>query len=501
MRDHYVDARRILADDKSPLDLVLAQAKRVEQGGVLIVDAPFDPVPLRDRLGPMGFRSTVEKRGDGHWRVRFVKSTRKGRTATGFLGGAKGRLLPASVPFRFFVTAAVFHVAAWIGIILGADDLPGYTGGLGWPVAAVHLLTLGVLVMTAVGASLQLLPVSTRQSIIAAWPAKLIYWLLLAGVTIFTAAAALHQPAGLAVGGSLAGAGLAVYCVVLGDNLRRARDLPVITAHAWAALAALIVLVLAGLGSAFDYVGQILPDHGAVASAHMIAAGGGFMGMLIIGFSHVLLPMFTLSGQAPPKLTWGVLALASVALIAGLVGAILALPSALAAAAVIALIASSLHTWSMETLFRHRMRKRLGLSFLVIRAGGALLPVSLLVGLAVMLDVAIPNGPTLFIVLLLVGWQLTFLIGILQRVMPFLGSMHVPVQANQPSLVSRFSDTLPLKLWAVCHAAALSGLCLGVATDAADIVRSAGIFGVAGSVCFLTFTGQIVARVFARGND
>jgi hypothetical protein len=33
--------------------------------------------------------------------------------AATFLGGAQSRLLPASIPFRFFAAAAAFHVLMW----------------------------------------------------------------------------------------------------------------------------------------------------------------------------------------------------------------------------------------------------------------------------------------------------------------------------------------------------------------------------------------------------
>ena len=39
--------------------------------------------------------------------------------AATFLGGAKSRLLPASIPFRFFIAAAIFHVAMWLALIAG----------------------------------------------------------------------------------------------------------------------------------------------------------------------------------------------------------------------------------------------------------------------------------------------------------------------------------------------------------------------------------------------
>jgi len=85
--------------------------------------------------------------------------------AGAFLAGARNRLLPVSIPFRFFGAAVVFHVCAWLALGAGADAAATFMGGLGWPLAALHLITLGVLVSTAIGASLQLLPVATRQAV------------------------------------------------------------------------------------------------------------------------------------------------------------------------------------------------------------------------------------------------------------------------------------------------------------------------------------------------
>ncbi len=37
-------------------------------------------------------------------------------TANTFLGSASGRLLEASIPFRFFASAVFFHVLAWLAL-------------------------------------------------------------------------------------------------------------------------------------------------------------------------------------------------------------------------------------------------------------------------------------------------------------------------------------------------------------------------------------------------
>ena len=48
-----------------------------------------------------------------------------------FLGDARSRLLPASIPLRFFGAATVFHVAAWIALAASAGQWPDFAGGLG----------------------------------------------------------------------------------------------------------------------------------------------------------------------------------------------------------------------------------------------------------------------------------------------------------------------------------------------------------------------------------
>jgi len=48
--------------------------------------------------------------------------------AGGVLAGAGSRLLPASVPFRFFGAAVAFHVVAWLAALAGADALAASAG-------------------------------------------------------------------------------------------------------------------------------------------------------------------------------------------------------------------------------------------------------------------------------------------------------------------------------------------------------------------------------------
>ena len=80
-----------------------------------------------------------------------------------FTNVARSRLLPMSLPFRFFGAAAAFQLAAWAVLLVFCAEVISFEGGLGPIFAALHLVTLGVLATAAIGATLQLLPVATRQ--------------------------------------------------------------------------------------------------------------------------------------------------------------------------------------------------------------------------------------------------------------------------------------------------------------------------------------------------
>jgi hypothetical protein len=413
-----------------------------------------------------------------------------------FLGGAKSRLLPASVPFRFFAAAAIFHVLVWAAMLGHADEMTGFRGGLGPALTAVHLLTLGVLTMAAAGASVQLLPVATRRSLAAVWPIKLLFWLLVPGVLLLSAG--MHEAHGTALtaGAALVTAALVVLAVLLADNLRRAGSMPVVSAYGWTSLASLTALVILGLLLIADYERAIFQDHGSAALAHMILAGFGFMGMLAVGFSHILVPMFSLSSAPPQKTSFAAFALAVAALLAGTLGALAASHFALTIACLGGLGAAGLHIFQMQQVLTAGMRKRLGLSFILVRAAWTMLPLAIFAGLAAVHGVSGPNGATLFGFLLLFGWLLTFLLGILQRIVPFLASMHATrADGRSPPPLSELSVSWPLKLHAGCHLGALALLASAILLDNTPLARIGAATGLTGALAFAWFVADVFWRV------
>ena len=418
--------------------------------------------------------------------------------ARAFLSGASSRLLPASIPFRFFGAAIVYHLLAWIALGFNAQSVPRFVGGLGWPLAVLHLVTLGVLTMAAMGASLQLLPVATRQPVLSTrWPAA-IWWLYTPGVGALTLGMGLISPGLLAAGAVAVVAALAGYALLLARNLIGARGMPVVVAHVWAALASLIVVLVSASSLAGAYAGFGGFVRPAALAWHVASAAYGFMGFLALGFSYILVPMFALSAPPNERLAGLSFSLAVLALL--LVAASGVAPAPLGVAAIgTGACAVALHLWMMNAVLRTGMRRQLGRALSLARIAWAMLIASLVVALGVVLDSPFDGTVTLFGVLLIGGWLLTFLLGILQRIMPFLASMHVAPGRHRPPTPSSLTAERPLSIHFVCHLAALTLLGIAVLVDSGWAAFAGAVVGMTGAAAFGRFFITLVWRMAGLG--
>jgi hypothetical protein len=73
-----LDVRPILAEGGEPLGPIMRVAATVPPEGLLILDAPFDPVPLRRVLANKGFESYRRALAPEHWRVWFRRRREEG---------------------------------------------------------------------------------------------------------------------------------------------------------------------------------------------------------------------------------------------------------------------------------------------------------------------------------------------------------------------------------------------------------------------------------------
>ncbi|GMU72629.1 MAG: hypothetical protein HS109_02500 [Burkholderiales bacterium] len=420
-----------------------------------------------------------------------------------FLAGAPGRLLPFAVPFRFFGAAVAFHLVAWLAALAGAEALPAFRGGLGWSLAALHAVTLGVLAMTAIGASLQLFPVATRRPIAHARLIGAVFWTYVPGVAAIVVGMGFPSTALLGAGAIAVAFALVGFVALFALNLSGARGMPLVIAHgtvAAASLAATLVLALALVGV---YTSGFAVDRGSLVPLHVALAGYGFMGMLALGLSYVLVPMFTLSEAPAAHRGWASFGLATAALALGVLAALGVLPEVLGiAAAGFGAVAAILHVQLMHEAIARGLRRELGTGFRLIRHAWVALVASLVLALALALEVPWSRLATLFGATLIAGWLLSFVLGVLQRIVPFLASMHAARGRRRPPTPSSLTDERALRIHLCLHLSALALLALAIIVDSGTLARAACIAGAAGACAFAVFFAKAVgaARAASGGN-
>jgi hypothetical protein len=222
------------------------------------------------------------------------------------------------------------------------------------------------------------------------------------------------------------------------------------------------------------------------------------MGLLAMGFSYILVPMFALSATPDERqaISSCALAVAALGLVALAAFGIAPLPLRLAALALGA-SAVALHLRLMLAALRTGLRRELGRSFTLVRIGWAGLAVSLLLALGMALDIDATSTPTLWVLVCIGGWLLSFLLGMLQRILPFLASMHVSRSGRRPPTPSALSAQRPLALHFAAHLAALAGLALAIVADSPALAALAAAAGTLGAVALAVFFLALWRRMHA----
>ncbi len=408
------------------------------------------------------------------------------------MAGAQNRLLPPSLPYRFFIASGLYHIVAWGLLLFAADLLSDFQGGPGFVLAALHALTLGVFVMVAMGASFQVLPVVTNQSLASLWPVKLSSYLYIPGVGILLAGFAFGHDLAMAVGGGFVTGGLVIYSFVILKILTGASGFKVLTVHIRLAFVALAALVILGLGMIF----QIIPiDQSLVAATHGTLAIFGFMGLFAMGFGSILVPMFALANPVTEGRSLFILAIYGSGLVLGALGTVIEQFEVAVLGAGLLLVGSVSHVLVMKGLLKKGMKKKLGISFVLIKTSWVLLPLSIAIGIAA--TSGIPYDPTLLIAgyLAVFGWLLTFILGVQQQIMPFLAAMNVSKSGGKPPRLTQLAQGKPVKIHAICHFAAIALLGIGIVTELELAVQAGAVLGIVGAIAFLWFTLDIYRRM------
>jgi hypothetical protein len=416
--------------------------------------------------------------------------------------GASGRLLPLSIPLRFFGAAAAFHLFAWIALGLGAAQVPRFAGGIGWPLAALHAITLGTLAMSAIGASLQLMPVATRQALGSLRGPLVVWWLYAPGVAALVIAMAAQRPLWMAIAALPVITALVLYGVLLARNLAGARGMPGVRAMGWLALLSLAIVLASAGAMVATWAGWAAWPRQGLLMVHIVFALFGFMGALALGLSNILVPMFALGPVPSERTQLGIAALAALALALTLPVALdvwphaaLLLPVGLALAAVVWYLVS------MRSAMRAGMRRVLGGSFVLVRLGWGGLVAALVLAAWWALDAERAGLVTAMVGCAAVGWLMSFLFGILQRIVPFLVSMHLAGTMRRAPTPSSLTDERALLVHRCCLAAALALMALAIVIDSAVVALAASAVGAVGALGFGAFFAVVVKRTRRSWRD
>ncbi len=212
---------------------------------------------------------------------------------------------PLSVPVRFFLTAPVFAMIAagvllWHGpVALGSRWSP--------PLLAVtHLITLGFLAMVMMGAIQQLLPILMASPVIRPRQSSLIiHSLLTAGTLVLVGGMLSGKEAAFALAIFFLGAGASYFLVVAALSLSRARSSHATVLSMTLALAAFGVTVGLGLLLASGYALDNYAVQREFTTVHLVWGMLGWTGLLVVGVAYQVVPMFQLTPNYPgPFMRW-----------------------------------------------------------------------------------------------------------------------------------------------------------------------------------------------------
>ena len=339
---------------------------------------------------------------------------------------------PFSVPLRFFVTAPLFAIAAALVLLwYGPAALDSrWTPAV---LAITHLMTLGFVVMVMSGALLQLLPVLVgahvaRPRLISA----LVHGMLTPGVLTLALAFLSGSRVLFPVAAVLIANALLVLLAVAGLALRRSAATHDTVRSMKHALLALLVTLVLGAYLALLRGGVLVGGTHAFTSAHLAWGLLGWIGILVMAVAYQVVPMFQMTPEYPRLITHR---------LSGTLLVLLALWSVLAgnsdgpgwqvvSVGLGGLLAFGFAAFALSTLWlQQRRRRRLpDVTLWYWRFGMGLLLLSIGVWLAggIMPQWAAQTAyPLLLGVLMIAGFTVAVISGMLYKIVPFLGWLHL----------------------------------------------------------------------------
>lgn len=371
---------------------------------------------------------------------------------------------PISVPFLFFLSAPLFLLLAALLLLASGPQMlvSRWTPAL---LALTHLITLGFLSMTMIGALMQQLPVvagaPVRRQRIVAWAVHvslLVGTVMLVSGLFFSQTALLRIavfPLAFAFGVFLVAAAWSLSCSQVRHATARAMR------FAGMALALTVSLGIALAGTLGGYFTLPLND---LVGLHAGWGLLGWVGLLVMGVAYQVVPMFQLTPAYPARLTRWLggtvfLLLAGWSLAPQLPPLLAKWGETLTAGGVA--IGFALFAGATLYLQGKRRRKIVDITLQLWRLGMLNLFAAITLWTGAQLSIAIaedPRYPIVLGILFLFGFAISVVVGMLYKIVPFLVWFHLQGSLPKGKMAPNMKQIIPDRaarhqMWA--HTAAL----------------------------------------------
>ena len=337
-------------------------------------------------------------------------------------------LPPIHIPFRFFLTAPWFGILAAMVLLFSGSEL--WTSH--WNPALIgltHLFTLGFMTMIMLGALFQLLPVLSGERVPGGTLlAFAVHLLMVAGVLCLSAGFVFRAYFLLGIAVVLLTMALVGFTVAIGSKLVTniaGGD----SIHAMRlAVAALLVTIGLGCYRALAYL-YPLESTLNLTVLHVSWALLGWVLILIMGISFQVIPMFQVTPDYPSRLTRFIPPVIFTGL---LLLAFVRAPVAVAGVVIVIGAAVLIYAGFSLRLLQHRKRRLMDVSVRFWQLGLSCLILAVLLFWLIFLLPGVAGsamiharGLMLVGVLMIPGFACSIIMGMLQKIVPFLAFLHL----------------------------------------------------------------------------
>ena len=388
------------------------------------------------------------------------------------------------LPLRYLATGMGAWLLAAVAVPVLASHL---TSGFDDPevFALTHLVVLGWVTMTLMGALFQLFPVALQATLAAPRLVRWNYFVYTGGVAGFVPSFYFNWTPGVAGFGSLAVLGILVFAAVLAVSYRTVRTRHPMGLFVLCGLAWLLVTIGFGLTWALDWQFQWFAITPNMLAAHVHAGLAGWLGCTLIGVSYKLMELFALAHRRSWRAAHILLVLWNGSL-AALVLGLLLWPGSIEVRVASTALAGAVLLFAADLFQMWRGRRRRRVSVEQGHVAVSLASLLMAAGLGVLLSAGVDFPPRAFVAYgyaAIMGGFGFAIAGRYQKILPFLTWVHRYSRGPGPTpppllqdLVDERLGWISLLVLTAGYATTLGGLLAGspVAVLGGGAVYAAG---------------------------